>query len=164
MSEATMPLTEKQENVEEEEEPNFMAQWKTILLLIWLYLLQGVVIAFPISLRAVMAYEVDMCEDERRIDTLLGFATLPFSVKIVVAPIVDYLELPFFKGNHLIIIIRRKKKSMCRNKRFRLLYIILIYDTFDRVEKNISSLWIYKKDMYKYRSKSYTPGKNGSKM
>ena len=99
MSEATMPLTEKQENVEEEEEPNFMAQWKTILLLIWLYLLQGVVIAFPLSLRAVMAYEVDMCEDKRHIDTLLSMATMPFSVKVVVAPIVDYLELPFFKGN-----------------------------------------------------------------
>mgnify|MGYP001170393289 CR=1 FL=1 len=65
MSEATMPLTEKQENVEEEEEPNFMAQWKTILLLIWLYILQGILIAFPISLRAVMAYEVEMCEDKR---------------------------------------------------------------------------------------------------
>ena len=94
MSEATMPLTEKQENVEEEEEPNFMAQWKTILLLIWLYILQGILIAFPISLRAVMAYEVEMCEDKRYIDTLLASATMPFSVKLVVAPIVDYLEPP----------------------------------------------------------------------
>ena len=102
MPEAMMPLTEKQENVEEEEEPNFMAQWKTILLLIWLYILQGILIAFPISLRAVMAYEVEMCEDKRYIDTLLASATMPFSVKLVVAPIVDYLELPFFKGNILV--------------------------------------------------------------
>ena len=38
-----------------------------------------------------MAYEVEMCEDKRYIDTLLASATMPFSVKLVVAPIVDYL-------------------------------------------------------------------------
>ena len=91
------PLREDDEDVRDNgDQTDFR---KTFILLLWLYILQGCVMSFPTTIKKVMTYEIDQCDDKREIDTLLGWPTVPFSLKLFVAPIVDHLDLPFFKNN-----------------------------------------------------------------
>ena len=76
------------------EEPNIWNQKGLFMLLLWTYVMQGTVHAVNEAAKKVMTFETKYCDVDREIDDMMELTKWPVLLKLVVAPIVDYLK-PF---------------------------------------------------------------------
>ena len=87
------PPKEHQNIMEEDNIPNPWEQIDVIALFTFFYLIQGVLLQIPGVLGTYMAHEVHECEDKYYVQTYLDNVFWPFSLKLLIAPIVDFIPL-----------------------------------------------------------------------
>jgi hypothetical protein len=97
----------RRSNIEEDVEvehagnmPSPHNQLGAILLLTFLYFVQGVTLNIPKTLGVFMAHEVQGCKNRYYVQTYLDNVFWPFTIKVFFAPVIDFIPLCCFNKKH----------------------------------------------------------------
>ena len=76
-------------------EPDFWSQWRIILHLTLMYMVQGLIFSLAKGLKSVIVYDQGNCppENQRDVMSWLNNTNWPWTLKLLVAPIVDGMPL-----------------------------------------------------------------------